>query len=143
MTVEEKKEILEDYGKLIDRIETTRKEVSDLKARVVALSNTISELPRGEADGSKTERAIESIERAINNLIAEECEACETVARIVNAISNLHDTRERQILSLKYIGEKKGSKYKCYCLWEIANRMGYSIDRIKQLHRRGLRNIKF
>lgn len=143
MTVETKKELLEDYANLVDRIETTRTEVSDLKARAVALSITISELPQGQADGTKTERALENIERAINKLLAEECEACETVNKIVNAISKLPDTRERQILSLKYIGEKKGSQHKYYCLWEIANRMGYSTDRIKQLHRRALKNIKF
>lgn len=142
MTVEEKKLILGNYGIYITRVETVRRKVEELKKRSVALSANISELPQGQADGSKTERAIESIERAIAELIAEECAACDTIERIISSISKLSDPRERQILTLKYVGEKVGAEYKYYRLWEIARKMGYSIDRIKQLHKRALRNVK-
>ncbi len=142
MTVEEKKLILGNYGIYITRVETARKKVEELKKRSVALTANISELPQGQADGSKVERAIESIEHAIAELIAEECAACDTIDRIINSISKLSDPRERQILTLKYVGEKDGTGYKYYRLWEIARKMGYSTDRIEQLHRAALRKLQ-
>lgn len=142
MTVEEKKLKLETFVILIDRVEVLRAELEDMRARAVALTQNISDLPQGTIDGSKPERALESIERSIKKLIQEETAACETIDCVITAISKLSDTREQQIMSLKYIGEKKGNAYKRYVLWEIAVRMGYSLDRIKQLHGSALRNLQ-
>ena len=141
LTIDEKKLVLESYIILIDRVEELRTEVADLRDRADSLLSNIDGMPRSQAEASKVERALERIEKSISKLITEEDAACATINNVITAIGQLRDVRERQILSLKYIGEKKGSRYRRYKLWEIANRMGYSVDRIKQLHRQALRHI--
>lgn len=142
MTVNEKKLILEKYKIFADRLEVLRKEVADLRNRAASLSANVSGMPLSKADGTKIERALENIERSILRLINEESAVSQTIDRVITAIDGLSDVRERQIMSLKYIGEKSGDTYRRYKLWEIANRMGYSVDRIQQLHSRALKKIK-
>ena len=143
MTSRDKKRILQQFGEIDSYINDLQKELSSCWARATAVSPVISDLPKGgSSDGTRIERAVEQlveIERQINE---ETDELYKLRYKIISAVKALPDLRERRVLYLAYIGKSNGNGYKRLKLWQIANEMGYSLDRVKQLLGTALLHIK-
>lgn len=143
MTSREKKQILQQFGEIDNYINDLQKELNSWWARATAVSPVISDLPKGgNSDGTKTERAVEHLVK-IEQQINEETDELEKLRyKIISAIKTLPDLRERRVLYLAYIGKTDGKGYKRLKLWQIANEMGYSFDRIKHIHGAALLHIE-
>lgn len=143
MTSREKKQILQQFGEIDNYINDLQEELNSWWVRATAVSPVIYDLPKGgNSDGTKTERAVEHLVK-IEQQINEETDKLEKLRyKIISAIKTLPDLRERRVLYLAYIGKTDGKGYKRLKLWQIANEMGYSFDRIKHIHGAALLHIE-
>lgn len=138
MTISEKKIILKSYAETEGRIRDLREQKRDFLLRFGSSANGI---PGGTVNGTKTEKAVEHIENILYKLSQEEENLLAIEYRIVRAISDLNDVRQRRVLQMKYIG--KGVRYKQrWGFGRIAREMNYSERWIKEIHYNALRNLK-
>lgn len=139
MTSKEKKKILRQFAQIDNRI-------NDLLAEqkcVCDMINTSGEcLPGGVPDGSKVEKSIERLEDINAKILREINKLCDLKDRILSAIQEMPNITERTILWLHYIGKAERGKYKRLKLWQIANEIGYSHDRVKHMHGMALLHLK-
>lgn len=143
MTSREKKQILQQFGEIDNYINDLQEELNSWWVRATAVSPVISDLPKGgNSDGTKTERAVEHLVKIEQQINEETDELYKLRYKIVSAIKELPDLRERRVLYLAYIGKMDEKGYKRLKLWQIADEMGYSFDRIKQLHGTALLHIE-
>lgn len=143
MTSREKKQILQQFGEIDNYINDLQKELNSWWVRATAVSPVISDLPKGgNSDGTKTERAVEHLVKIEQQINEETDELYKLRYKIISAIKALPDLRERRVLYLAYIGKSENNRYKRLALWQIADEMGYSLIRIKQLHGTALLHIK-
>ena len=143
MTSREKKQILQQFGEIDNYINDLQEELNSWWVRATAVSPVISDLPKGgNSDGTKTERAVERLVKIEQQINEETDELYKLRYKIISAIKALPDLRERRVLYLAYIGKSENNRYKRLALWEIADEMGYSLIRIKQLHGTALLHIK-
>ena len=143
MTSREKKQILQQFGEIDNYINDLQEELNSWWVRATAVSPVISDLPKGgNSDGTKTERAVERLVKIEQQINAEIDELYKLRYKIISAIKALPDLRERRVLYLVYIGKSENNRYKRLTLEQIADEMGYSLIRIKQLHGTALLHIK-
>ena len=149
MTIQEKKKILKDYAHIEKRVKELRDEVDMLQKLPTTISPSVSGVPRGgNGDGNKVERAYEHLESLIIKLKKETDELILLEHRIVEAIQTLPNQLERRVLTLAYIGkcvpamDGKTQNHRRLSLFNIANEMSYSYDRIKQIHGSALSHLK-
>lgn len=143
MTSREKKQILQQFGEIDNYINDLQKELNLWWVRATAVSPVISDLPKGgNTDGTKTERAVEHLVKIEQQINKETDELEKLRYKIISAIKTLPDLRERRVLYLAYIGKTDGKGYKRLKLWQIADEMGYSFDRIKHIHGAALLHIE-
>ena len=143
MTSREKKQILQQFGEIDDYINDLLDELNLWWVRATAVSPVISDLPKGgNSDGTKTERAVERLVKIEKQINKETDELYKLRYKIISAIKALPDLRERRVLYLAYIGKSENNRYKRLTLEQIADEMGYSLIRIKQLHGTALLHIK-
>ena len=144
MTSREKKQILQQFGEIDNYINDLQEELYSWCVRATVVSPVISDLPKGgNSDGTKTERAVERLVKIEQQINAEIDELYKLRYKIISAIKALPDLRERRVLYLAYIGKSENNRYKRLTLEQIADEMGYSLIRIKQLHGTALLHIKF
>ena len=143
MTSREKKQILQQFGEIDNYINDLQEELNSWWVRATAVSPVISDLPKGgNSDGTKTERAVERLVKIEQQINEETDELYKLRYKIISAIKTLPDLRERRVLYLAYIGKSENNRYKRLTLEQIADEMGYSLIRIKQLHGTALLHIK-
>ena len=143
MTSREKKQILQQFGEIDNYINDLQEELNLWWVRATAVSPAISDLPKGgNSDGTKTERAVEHLVKIEQQINEETDELYKLRYKIISAIKSLPDLRERRVLYLAYIGKSENNRYKRLTLEQIADEMGYSLIRIKQLHGTALLHIK-
>lgn len=143
MTSREKKQILQQFGEIDNYINDLQEELNSWWVRATAVSPVISDLPKGgNSEGTKTERAVEHLVEIEQQINEETDELYKLRYKIISAIKALPDLRERRVLYLAYIGKSENNRYKRLALWQIADEMGYSLIRIKQLHGTALLHIK-
>ena len=140
MTEKQKKSILNSFSKIEGRIQELDEEIKCLLSSSTNSSN--SGMPMGGRSGSKTETIVEMLENSRCRLEREKIQLEIARNRIITAISNLPNITERRILHLKYIGKPDGKYHRTIPLWEIANILGYSVDRVNHLHGQALKEIK-
>jgi len=141
MTCKEKKELLNSFSKIEGRIKELEDELEALWSNATSSPVNTSGMPRGSGGVNKIENAIERMERLVN-LIDRERDELESVKfRIMAAVSELSNITERRVIHLKYIGKPDGQYHKTVPLWDIAKRLGYSIDRINHIHGEALQHL--
>ncbi len=134
MTSKEKKEILNSFILIESRIMELEEELEKLWSRATLESQSINGTPNGSGNTAKMQISIERMEK-IKKLINDERDELSLVQyKIMAAIKKLPNITERRIIYLKYIGKLNGKYHKNLPLWKIANKLGYSYDRVKHLH---------
>lgn len=122
MTSKEKKAILLQFSLINDRLCELNKEL-----------DLWDFLPTKDIETG--ENIIKQIEKETDKLL-------KMRAKITDAINKIDDITEKRVLMLAYIGEPKQAHYERLKLWQIANKLHYSIDRIKQIHCKALEHIE-
>ncbi len=126
LTIAEKKKLLKSFSIIDSRVKLLSTEIDNELCNAAASTLSYADQLKIMLDELESER---------NKLYSLQ-------ARIIKAISELNDLRERQVLYLKYIGMDKGKGHRQLKLWQIAKEMNYSEDRVKRFHTAGLLHIK-
>lgn len=142
MNVKEKKEILNNFLKIESRVRELEEELEKLWSRATSASPNLDGMPRSNNGVSKTQNAIERIEKLVKLIDEERDELAAVQYRIMTAIRKLPDITERRIIHLKYIGEPNDKYHRTLPLWKIANKLGYSHDRIRHIHSAALLHLE-
>lgn len=140
-TVAEKKALLEGFRMTEMRIRELEEEQNTLWSR--ALNRGVYDsMPSAKSKKDKTARAVERLERISEIIDTERDDLALIQFNIMQAVRKLSSVTERRIIHLKYIGEPDGIYHRPLTLYEIAEELGYGIDRIKQLHKKALQELK-
>lgn len=142
MTSKEKKEILNSFIEIEERVKELEEELEALWSRATLNGINNDGTPRISGNNKKTQATIEKMENLVKLIDNERDELSLTQHRIMAAIRKLPDITERRIIHLKYIGKPKGIYHKTMPLWMIANKLGYSHDRIRHMHGDALLHLK-
>ena len=142
MGTKEKKELLASFNKIEGRVKELESELEVLWSIATNISPNISGMPRASGGFDKMVRSIEKMEELVKLIDTERDELELTKLKIMTAIKELPDITERRIIHLKYIGEADGQYHEAMPLWKIANRLGYSIDRIKHKHSDAIAHLR-
>ena len=141
MTNSEKKKILNSFLKIEGRIQDLEEELNSL---LTASTNSSSDgMPKNGGAHSKTEAIVEAMETTRGILTREKLQLEISRCKILSAVDSLTNLTERRIMHLKYIGRPSGKYHQSVPLWEIANLLGYSVDRVNHLHGEALKKIEF
>lgn len=141
MTNSEKKKLLEEFKSTERRIRELEVEQNHLY-NICMSSGAPDGMPRGRRISDKTARTVEKLERLTELIECERDELCDIEYRLLKAVSKLESVTSRSIIQLKYIGEPDGIYHRPLTLSEIADRLGYGIDRVKQLHIKAVGELK-
>jgi DNA-directed RNA polymerase specialized sigma subunit len=88
---------------------------------------------RGSGGNDKLANYIIQKDRVTAALLDNLSKTAAEAAEIESAIGELSDTRERQVISLRYVDG---------LVWyHIANRLNYSVDHVYTIHGRALKNL--
>lgn len=142
MTVKKKKEILNNFIKIENRVKELENELEKLWSHATYTAPNLDGLPRGSSGTDKTQSAVERIENLVKLIDDERDELATVQYRIMCAIRKLPDITERRIIHLKYIGEPDIIYHRTMPLWKIANKLGYSHDRIRHIHSAALLHLE-
>lgn len=129
MNGKEKRKILNSFTEIENRVQELEKELKNVQMRETSTNPKINNISQNNASEppNRTEQLIE--------LIVDERDKLTLIQyRIMAAICKLPNITERRIIQLKYIGEPQGVYHKTIPLWKIANKLGYSVDRINHMH---------
>lgn len=144
MTVEDKKKILKNYGKIDDRIEQLRRDKE--RSRICDTYQSMyfnGEVKGGNKKGTVVEIAVENRAEDFDALIKKELEELyELRIKIEHAIYSLDDITEQRLLRLLYLGEidEYGDIYR-YSFSEISNILSYSERQIYRIYKKALMNL--
>ncbi len=144
MTVEDKKKILKNYGKIDDRIEQLRRDKE--RSRICDTYQSMyfnGEVKGGNKKGTVVEIAVENRAEDFDALIKKELEELyELRIKIEHAIYSLDDITEQRLLRLLYLGEidEYGDRYR-YSFFEISNILSYSERQIYRIYKKALMNL--
>lgn len=144
MTVEDKKKILKNYGKIDDRIEQLRRDKE--RSRICDTYQSMDfngEVKGGNKKGTVVEIAVENRAEDFDALIKKELEELyELRIKIEHAIYSLDDITEQRLLRLLYLGEidEYGDRYR-YSFSEISNILSYSERQIYRIYKKALMNL--
>ena len=144
MTVEDKKKILKNYGKIDDRIEQLRRDKE--RSRICDTYQSMDfngEVNGGNKKGTVVEIAVENRAEDFDALIKKELEELyELRIKIEHAIYSLDDITEQRLLRLLYLGEidEYGDRYR-YSFSEISNILSYSERQIYRIYKKALMNL--
>ena len=144
MTVEDKKKILKNYGKIDDRIEQLRRDKE--RSRICDTYQSMyfnGEVKGGNKKGTVVEIAVENRAEDFDALIKKELEELyELRIKIEHAIYSLDDITEQRLLRLLYLGEIDvyGDRYR-YSFSEISNILSYSERQIYRIYKKALMNL--
>lgn len=144
MTVEDKKKILKNYGKIDDRIEQLRRDKE--RSRICDTYQSMDfngEVKGGNKKGTVVEIAVENRAEDFDALIKKELEELyEFRIKIEHAIYSLDDITEQRLLRLLYLGEidEYGDRYR-YSFSEISNILSYSERQIYRIYKKALMNL--
>lgn len=142
MGTKEKKELLTSFNKIEGRVKELEAELEVLWSIATNISPNISGMPGASGGFDKMVRSIEKMEELVKLIDAERDELEVVKLKIMTAIKGLDDITERRILHLKYIGQADGQYHDTMPLWKIANRLGYSLDRVKHKHSDAIAHLK-
>ena len=142
MNVKEKKEILNNFLKIESRVRELEEELEKLWSRATSASPNLDGMPRSNNGMSATQNAIERMDKLVKLIDDERDELATVQYRIMTAIRKLPDITERRIIHLKYIGEADSKYHRTMPLWKIANKLGYSHDRIRHIHSAALLHLE-
>lgn len=134
MTNREKKHFLNQYRRLNDDINYKLEECEKWRALAEKITPTISDIPKGQSGGNRTENAIEHIiklEQEINTQIDRLINVREQIENIIHTVP---DYPLQMLLKYRYIAG--------YTWEEIAVKMNYSYQWVCVLHGRALSQIK-
>lgn len=134
MTNREKKHFLNQYRRLNDDINYKLEECEKWRALAEKITPTISDIPKGQSGGNRTENAIEHIiklEQEINTQIDRLINVREQIENIIRTVP---DYPLQMLLKYRYIAG--------YTWEEIAVKMNYSYQWVCVLHGRALSQIK-
>lgn len=144
MTVEDKKKILKNYGKIDDRIEQLRRDKE--RSRICDTYQSMDfngEIKGGNKKGTVVEIAVENRAEDFDALIKKELEELYDLRiKIEHAIYSLDDITEQRLLRLLYLGEidEYGDRYR-YSFSEISNILSYSERQIYRIYKKALINL--
>lgn len=144
MTVEEKKKILKDYGKIDDRIEQLRRDKE--RSRICDTYQSADfddKIKSSNKKGTVVEIAVENRAEDFDGLIKKELELLYDLRiKIEHAIYAIEDTTEQRLLRLLYLGEidEYGDRYR-YSFSEISDILNYSERQIYRIYKRALMNL--
>lgn len=144
MTVEDKKKILKNYGKIDDRIEQLRRDKE--RSRICDTYQSMDfngEVKGVNKKGTVVEIAVENRAEDFDALIKKELEELyELRIKIEHAIYSLDDITEQRLLRLLYLGEidEYGDRYR-YSFSEISNILSYSERQIYRIYKKALINL--
>ena len=142
MTNKEKKKILKQFAKCDAHIAQLQKEKEEIYSSIK--TSNFENVPGERQNMSVPEKAMKLIEDINNKIKNETDKLLELKSKIFNAILEVENITEREILILYYIGEKQpDGRYKQFFLWQIANKIGYSTDRVNHLHCDAVKHINF
>lgn len=108
--------------------------IRELRSIAERITPTLSPTPGGAGDGNALPRAVESLVNAQKDL-ADQVEQCNLIrAEVSEAIETVEKTRDREILSRRYI---LGQKFE-----QIAVQMLLDYRWVRRCHNRAVRNMK-
>ncbi len=137
-----KKELLNSFSEIESRICELENELKSIWNSAINTTQDINGMPKSTNTSNKIVNSIERME-ATEVLIKEELNKLKSVnLKIRAAIAELPNITERRIIYLKYIGNVEGKYHRTVPLWKIANKLGYSYDWIKYLHRDAIERLK-
>ena len=144
MTIEEKKKVLKQYGKIDDRIEQLRRDKERSRICDTYQSADFNDEIRGSnKKGTVVEITVENREEDFDSLIKKELESLYDLRiRIEHAIYSLENTTEQRLLRLLYLGEidEYGDRNR-YSFSEISDILNYSERQIYRIYKKALANL--
>ena len=144
MTIEEKKRILKDYGKIDDRIEQLRRDKE--RSRICDTYQSLDfddEIRSSKKSGTVVEITVENRAEDFDRLINEELERLYDLRiKIEHAINSLDDNIQQRLLRLLYLGEmdEYGDRNR-YSFYEISEMLNYSERQIYRIYKKALMNL--
>lgn len=107
MTYEEKKTWLRRYRHAVRMEAIKLDEVEQLRAAAQRVTQVLSDLPGGTGDGQSIPRAVEKIEDARRDALAQ-AERCADIRKeIMDALEQVENINDYEILHRRYIGGQK------------------------------------
>ena len=134
MTKEEKIAWLRGYRTAALEVERLRGEIERWRSLAEKVTPTLSGLPRGSVEGSRTEISIEKINGYCARLADTLTVLVERCAAIERAIRSVPDERLRLLLQYRYID---GMRFESVAAW-----LKLSVKWTRQLHDRAIEQIK-
>lgn len=133
MTIDEKKDYLNQYRILEEEIKCKMEELAQWKSFACRVTRTISDIGGGTGGEDRIQKSVEKIE-AIRTLLEEDIHALlEVREEISGQIDEIEDYTLRLLLRYHYINQVG--------LEEIADKMNYCYRQVVRLHRKALQQL--
>ena len=129
-----KKKYLKSYDHLRRREQELKEEIEELRSRYTGKAITYTDMPKGMCDQDLSDYAAEAdqLERTLRSM---QQRAVKLYLQISNAIEDVEDIRERQVLRIRYLQGIKD--------WDaIGDKMGYSRIHTLRIHGDALQHFK-
>lgn len=135
MNSQDKKHYLQKYGELDDFINEKCDEITRWRDMATKITPVLSDMPHGSGGSDKIGTAVDNIISLETTLNGQIDKLCSMRIIIETAINEIDDVTLQRILYLAYIGKKgNDDKWHRLKLWEVANEICYSPDRVRHLH---------
>lgn len=133
LTIEEKKEILKEYKKKIEKIKSLEEQkMSNIETMVSAKAQSYDDMPKGNKKADISD-CIVQLEELINKIETAKLECLTLKIKIESAIIKVEDGIESDVLRKKYIQFKP---------WEtICCEIGYEWAQTHRVHSNALKHI--
>lgn len=130
---EKKKAFLNSYRKAREELKRLEEERQEVRLNKLLPSQVIDGMPHGSggSDLSVYAAKIDEIEREIN---AARYQCIRTLLYVKNAINEMEDEKEKELLTYRYI--------RCLSWEKVAEKMGYSYRHTTKLHGRALIHLQ-
>jgi DNA-directed RNA polymerase specialized sigma subunit len=131
----EKKKYLRGYERAMYDLKRAEEDLEDYRTSILYPLTLFDGIPKGGSDKSELSKYMPEIERLKKKYIKRRYLAIQKAEEIKNCINRLEDTREREVLTSRYIKGKKWEK--------IAEEMKEEhVRQVHRLHGRALNNLE-
>ena len=134
MTIEEKKEVLNQYRRLDEEIKLELEELAKWKALSCKITPTYSHTKSGGNVQDRVQNAYDKIEKLSEQINGDIDKMVELRETIVRCIEQIEEYSLRALLKYHYINQMS--------LDEIAEKMSYCYRQITRLHRKALQQLQ-
>ncbi len=134
MTIEEKKEFLNQYRRLDEEIKLELEELAKWKALSCKITPTYSHTKSGGNVQDRVQNAYDKIEKLSEQINGDIDKMVELRETIVRCIEQIEEYSLRALLKYHYINQMS--------LDEIAEKMSYCYRQITRLHRKALQQLQ-